>query len=369
LENREHYFQLQQQQQTLGASTTTSTTSSTSTAKDAGLNLQIPQTKRILSLAEQCQIVELRKTSDITHKALAKQFGCGISKIRTTLNNSEYYLKLQLRRNETVATLNEIPSTSTQQQTLGASTTTSTTSSTSTAKDARLSDHRRSYKILSLAEQMQVIELRKTSDISLQKLATQFGCGTTQIQSILNKTTEIQMQFNVEENPQIIVSKRRSYFMTNLEQEELNNKLWEWYTRQKNNGIQVTNKMIIQEAQVIEPNFIASYRWLRKFKKQYNICQKNKAEDVNDDASREEKLTLSQAGSPRAHTVTQMCDSQQTVILPKSGKPLTSTVSFVANDITAMLAVLVELTNPDIQDHGALQENLQVLLLLNHHCI
>ena len=126
LENREHYFQLQQQQQTLGVSTTTSTTSSTSTAKDAGLNLQIPQTKRILSLAEQCQIVELRKTSDITHKALAKQFGCGISKIRTTLNNSEYYLKLQLRRNETLATLNEIPSTSTQQQTLGASTTTST---------------------------------------------------------------------------------------------------------------------------------------------------------------------------------------------------------------------------------------------------
>ena len=37
-----------------------------------------------------------------------------------------YYLKLQLRRNETLATLNEIPSTSTQQQTLGASTTTST---------------------------------------------------------------------------------------------------------------------------------------------------------------------------------------------------------------------------------------------------
>jgi predicted DNA-binding protein YlxM (UPF0122 family) len=187
--------------------------------------------------------------------------------IRTTLNNSEYYLKLQLRRNETVATLNEIPSTSTQQQSQGATTTTSTTSSTPTAKGARLSKHRRSYKILSLAEQMQVIELRKTSDISFRNLATKFGCGKTQIQTILDKTTEIQMQFKVEENPHIIVSKRRTYFMTNLEKEELNNKLWEWYTRQNNNGIQVTDKMIIQEAQVIEPNFIASYWWLRKFLK------------------------------------------------------------------------------------------------------
>ena len=86
--------------------------------------------------------------------------------------------------------------------------------------------------------------------------------------------------------------------------------------------------MIKQEAQLIEPNFVASHWWLRKFQSKYNICKKNNADDVNDDASRDKQLTLSQPGSPRAHTVTQMCDSQQTIILPKFSKPLTSTVSF-----------------------------------------
>ena len=65
----------------------------------------------------------------------------------------------------------------------------------STAEGAGLSEHRRSNKKLSLAEQMQVIEIRKTSGISQQKLALQFGCSKTQIQTTLDKMAEIQMKF------------------------------------------------------------------------------------------------------------------------------------------------------------------------------
>ncbi len=41
----------------------------------------------------------------------------------------------------------------------------------------------------------------------------------------------------------------------------------------------------------------------------------------------------------------------------------------ISFDVTGMLALLVELTALAFQDHGALQENLLVLLQLRHHCI
>ena len=173
-----------------------------------------------LSLAERHQIIELPKFSRFSQRNIAKKFGCSKAQIQTTLDNREYYLKQQLRTNETVATLNAIPSTSTQQQSQGASTTTTTTSSMSTAEGAGLSEHRRSNKKLSLAEQMQVIEIRKTSGISQQKLALQFGCSKTQIQTTLDKMAEIQMKFNVAENPHI-VNQRRSYLMTNPEKKRI----------------------------------------------------------------------------------------------------------------------------------------------------
>jgi transposase-like protein len=141
-------------------------------------NKQPQRSTKSLSLAKKLQIIELHKFSNKSQNNIAKTVKCSKSQIHTTLENREHYLKLQLRRNETVAPLNEIPSTSTQQQSLGATTTTSTTSLTSTAKDAGLylkMPH--SKKILSLAEQCQIIELRKTSDITHKALATQFGCS------------------------------------------------------------------------------------------------------------------------------------------------------------------------------------------------
>ena len=193
-----------------------------------------------------------------------------------------------------------LPSTSTQQhnqQSPGASTTTSTPSSTSSAKGAGSSGSattattgpatttgttgttttatRNKRQELSFAERIQVIEAR-TSGKSMRQLALQFGCGKTQILNILGQREAYLKEWDekqAELNPHISARKRRSRRTGN---EETNQKVWDWYTRQKNMGIRVTGPMLQREARSIArnlniPNFAASNGWLDSFRRLHNI--------------------------------------------------------------------------------------------------
>ena len=108
-----------------------------------------------------------------------------------------------------------------------------------------------------------------------------------------------------------------------MEKEELHRKVFDWYTKQINKGIPVNGPMIQREARLHNPKFLACNQWLRRFKRQYNICTTYNSEDDTDDASREH-LTSIQLGSPRAYSATQLSDSQPTVILPQFATTLMS---------------------------------------------
>ncbi|EFX90269.1 hypothetical protein DAPPUDRAFT_94311 [Daphnia pulex] len=193
-----------------------------------------------------------------------------------------------------------LPSTSTHQISPGASTTTSTPSSTSSAKGAGSSGSattattgttgttgtttttatRNKRQELSFAERIQVIQAR-TSGKSMRQLAVQFGCGKTQILNILGQRDAYLKEWDekqAESNPHISARKRRSRRTGN---EETNQKVWDWYNRQKNMGIRVTGPMLQREARSIArnlniPNFAASNGWLDSFRRLHNIGPQNK---------------------------------------------------------------------------------------------
>jgi transposase-like protein len=192
-----------------------------------------------------------------------------------------------------------LPSTSTQPNQHspgGASTTTSTPSSTSSAKGAGSSRSattattgttttgtagttttatRNKRQELSFAERIQVIQAR-TSGKSMRQLALQFGCGKTQILNILGQRDAYLKEWEdkqAESNPHISARKRRSRRTGN---EETNQKVWDWYNRQKNMGVRVTGPMLQREARSIArnlniPNFAASNGWLDSFRRLHNI--------------------------------------------------------------------------------------------------
>lgn len=199
-----------------------------------------------------------------------------------------------------------LPSTSSQQKQQqqqqhspgGASTTTSTPSSTSSAKGAGSSGSattattgttttgaaagttttpavRNKRQELSFAERIQVIQAR-TCGKSMRQLALQFGCGKTQILNILGQRDSYLREWDekqAESNPHISARKRRSRRTGN---EETNQKVWDWYNRQKNLGIKVTGPMLQREARSIArglniPSFAASNGWLDSFRRLHNI--------------------------------------------------------------------------------------------------
>ncbi|KAI9555083.1 hypothetical protein GHT06_017598 [Daphnia sinensis] len=201
-----------------------------------------------------------------------------------------------------------LPSTSSQQKQQqhspgGASTTTSTPSSTSSAKGAGSSGSattattgttttgaaagttttpaaRNKRQELSFAERIQVIQAR-TCGKSMRQLALQFGCGKTQILNILGQRDSYLREWDekqAESNPHISARKRRSRRTGN---EETNQKVWDWYIRQKNLGIKVTGPMLQREARSIArglniPNFAASNGWLDSFRRLHNIGPQSK---------------------------------------------------------------------------------------------
>jgi hypothetical protein len=283
------------------ATPTTSTfihQSSTTTAKS---NFQLRRASISLSLEDKIQII-LSRNSNNTVQNLADKYKCTKSQIQSILSQREHYLKQHSRLEQNATT--------------GQSTTTGKFGKTTTA----ISNKQRTmktYKTLTLAEKIQVIESRKTLNTSMRKLANQFDCGRNQISLILLHQDEYLKEYEENQldlNSNIKARKKRPYLMTKEEKEDLHQKVLEWYTKQCNMGIAVNGLMIQQEARKINPKFGASHDWLIRFKRLYNICTTYQSEDDNDDASIEDRLPSSQMGIPRADSDTQLSDSQLTDI-------------------------------------------------------
>lgn len=110
----------------------------------------------------------------------------------------------------------------------------------------------------------------------MRQLAAQFGCGKTQILNIISQKDAYLKEWEekqAETNPYISGRKRRSRRTGN---EEINTKVWEWYTAQKAAGIHVTGPMLQHEARSIArgldiDNFAASNGWLDSFRRLHNL--------------------------------------------------------------------------------------------------
>lgn len=128
---------------------------------------------------------------------------------------------------------------------------------------------------LSFAERIKVIHARESGK-SMRQLAAQFGCGKTQILNIISQRDSLLKEWEEKHgvsNPYISSRKRRSRITGN---EEINTKVWDWYTAQKASGIHVTGSMMQQEALCIARalginNFAASNGWLDSFRRLHNI--------------------------------------------------------------------------------------------------
>ena len=128
---------------------------------------------------------------------------------------------------------------------------------------------------LSFAERIQVIFARRGGK-SMRQLASEFGCGKTQILNILGQREAYLREWEEKQgptNPHISARKRRSRRTGN---EETNRRVWEWYQEQKASGVRVTGPMLQREARSIArgldiSNFAASNGWLDSFRRLHNI--------------------------------------------------------------------------------------------------
>ncbi|KAI9563191.1 hypothetical protein GHT06_010649 [Daphnia sinensis] len=126
---------------------------------------------------------------------------------------------------------------------------------------------------LSLAERIKVIEARKMGK-SMRQLATQFGCGKTQILNTLTQKERYIHEWEVmgRNNPSIGARKR----FRHSRNEQINRSVHDWYQQQTASGLRVTGPMLQKQARhyatLLEiSNFGASNGWLANFRRFYNI--------------------------------------------------------------------------------------------------
>ncbi|XP_057367139.2 uncharacterized protein LOC130688195 isoform X2 [Daphnia carinata] len=126
---------------------------------------------------------------------------------------------------------------------------------------------------LSLAERIKVIEARQMGK-SMRQLATQFGCGKTQILNTLTQKERYIHEWEVmgRNNPSIGARKR----FRHSRNEKINRSVHDWYQQQTASGIRVTGPMLQNQArhyatQLEISNFGASNGWLANFRRFYNI--------------------------------------------------------------------------------------------------
>lgn len=150
--------------------------------------------------------------------------------------------------------------------------TSSSSSSTTVANSSQ--KRRRKRRELNFADRIKVITARNAGK-SLRHLASEFGCGKTQILNILVQREKYMREWEEKAtgNPHFRSRKRRVRRTSNGETNRL---VWEWYCAQKESGVHITGPALQKEARSIAKrlgisNFAASNGWLESFRRVHNI--------------------------------------------------------------------------------------------------
>ena len=150
----------------------------------------------------------------------------------------------------------------------------SSSSSSSTTTAPPQQKRRRKRRELNFAARIEVITGRNAGK-SMRQLATEFGCGKTQILNILVRRDVYLREWEEKAagNPHFKARKRLSRRTSN---EETNRLVWQWYCAQKESGARVTGPALQKEARSIAKrlgisNFAASNGWLESFRRVHNI--------------------------------------------------------------------------------------------------
>jgi hypothetical protein len=147
-------------------------------------------------------------------------------------------------------------------------------SSISTSSAPPQQKRRRNRRELNFTDRIKVISARNSGK-SMRHLASEFGCGKTQIVNILvqRETYLREWEEKAAQNPHFRTRKRRVRRTSN---EETNRLVWEWYSSLKEKGFHVTGSALQNEARSIArklgiSNFVASNGWLESFRRVHNI--------------------------------------------------------------------------------------------------
>lgn len=123
---------------------------------------------------------------------------------------------------------------------------------------------------LTLEEKAKVLKL--SNGLSAKKISEKFGVGKTQIQSIIKRRAEVLQEIEKGSN---LTAKRLK--LSNLHHEDIENTVFEWFTRMRSMHMVINGPIIQAEAlriakQLGVESFTASQGWLANFKKRHNIC-------------------------------------------------------------------------------------------------
>ena len=159
----------------------------------------------------------------------------------------------------------------------------------------------------SLAEKVKIINYAEENPhLSSRKLAEEFGCGRTCIQTLIKQKEDILTDWKCCENSSLKKKGRSEEF------QDINSAVWRWFCMAREALIPVSGPMIQEEALQIAlklnvTGFTASNGWLEKWKTRHNVKQFSVA---GEDIERPElKIRSSQAALSVADDLNNFCET------------------------------------------------------------
>ena len=125
-------------------------------------------------------------------------------------------------------------------------------------------------KYFSVEEKVKIISYAKENpQLGSRKLAAEFSCGRTCIQTLMTQKEVIMTDWKCSENSSLKKGKFEEY-------QDINNAVWGWFCMAREALIPVSGPMIQEEALQIASKlnvteFTASNGWLEKWKNRHNV--------------------------------------------------------------------------------------------------
>ena len=107
---------------------------------------------------------------------------------------------------------------------------------------------------LSLEDKVKLIKKYENQKIGHRALAQEFGCGKTQVQTVLKRKREFLDAYEENVNPSTKRLCRRGEF-------ELNDMLWDWFQKVRSKNLPCSGPMLQQKASLKHP--MAGWKHLR----------------------------------------------------------------------------------------------------------